>query len=162
MNQTFDEATKIQEQLIAASGDLVKAQMDAEQASYAVRQTEQDVENAKVLLYAEQLALGKEGVLTGGNEAARKAQFEKFLEEQPDGVLSKSKLKAQKATEVNAKITLQTAQTKFQALRAVADLTVRKLEFETQLLISETQVKIIEAAKLQNHKEQHVSDSTTK
>ncbi len=148
MNQTFDEATKIQEQLIAASRDLVKAQMDAEQASYAVRQTEQDVENAKVLLYAEQLALGKEGALTGSNEKAREAQFAKFLEEQSDGVLSKSKLKSQKATEVNAKISLQTAKTKFDALRAVADLTVRKLDFETQLLVSETQVKVIEAAKL--------------
>ena len=151
-SQTFDESTRLQEQLIAASGDLVKAQIDTEQASYAVRQTEQDIENAELLLYAEQLALGKEGALTGSNDTARKAQFEKFKATDAPLMTTKAKLLKQKSMEVNAKIALQTAKTKFDALRAVADLQVRKLEFETQLLISQTQIKIIEAAKSQGAK----------
>ncbi len=142
-NITFDEASKIQEQLIAASGDLVKAQMDAEQASYAVRQTEQELENAKLLLYAEQLVLGKEGVLTGSNAEGRNAQFGKFLSAQPSFVAAETKLLKQKSTEVNAKITAQGARIKFDALRAVADLTVRKLDFETQLLAAQTQVQLL-------------------
>jgi len=142
-NTTFDEASRIQEQLITASGDLVKPQMDAEQASYAVRQTEQELENAKSLLYAEQLALGKEGVLTGSNEKAREAQFAKFLTTQPAVVAAEAKLQKQKSTEVNAKITLQTAKIKFDALKSVAEIGVAKLLYEKELLVSQTiQIKM--------------------
>ncbi len=145
-NATFDEATKIQEQLLAASGDLIKAQMDSEQASYAVRQTEQELENTKLLLYADQLSLGKEGALSGSNEKAREAQFAKFLTTQPDGVTSESKLKAQRTKEVNAKIATQSAKIKFDALKSVAEITIAKLGFETQSLVSQTVLKQLEAA----------------
>ena len=148
MNQTFDEATKIQKQLLDASDDLVKAQMDAELVRQELTGLERELEATRNLIYVEQIGLGKTGIMTAGDAKSREIQLENYLRMQPEYADQVGRIKDKEAKEVNAKITAQGARVKFDALKSVAEITVRKLDFETQLLASETQVKLIEAAKI--------------
>jgi len=146
MNQTFDDASNIQHQLTESATALSKASETLEQIRLLKRELVKEIELRKADMFAEQSALGEDGLFKGKtNKESREALFDSFVKK--SDLPAVRELAQCETQEVNAKIQEIAASNHFDALKKVADLQIRKLEYETQSVALQMILKQLETQK---------------
>lgn len=149
MPKSFDDATSIQNQLVESSAKLSKATEMLEQIRLQKRVAMQEIDLLKADSFAEQTAMGEDGLFKGKtNKEGREAMFESFFRKQNPKLFES--LRELETKEVNAKISEQTEGNRFDALKKVADLQIRKLEYETQTVVLQSILKRTQEAQIKN------------
>ncbi len=143
----IQETNKLKEMLLGASADLATARAKAESLQAELSQLNTEIEVTRNLAFVEQSALGKAGVMTAGDAKAREVQFDVWLRQQSDYADQRGNQKDKETEALNAKITEQSARTRFDALKSVCDLQVAELGYQAQVLASETSANSLQVAK---------------
>ncbi len=141
----IQETEKIKEMLFTASGELVQARAVSESLQVQLSQLNTELETTRNSAFVEQSALGKAGVMTAGDAKAREVQFDVWLRQQSDYADQRGNQKDKEMEVLNAKITEQSARTRFDALKAVAEIQVAMLGYESQTIAAQTVIRKMEA-----------------